>query len=96
MRLTRVRCVLDGHRVSEREALFTEMNATTSGRNWLMALWTAVDVGATLGSIGGAVAFILTQEALLVSLPVVLPLFALYASRQREGMKVQVTFSCSL
>lgn len=49
-----------------------------------------MDIGATLGSIGGAVAFILTQEALLVGLPVVLPLLALYASRRHEQLRLEV------
>jgi hypothetical protein len=80
-------------RCSATEISDSERAAFRSGRNWMLGLWTALDVGATLGSIGGAVAFILTQEALLVSLPVVLPLFALYASRRRESMKVEV--SCS-
>jgi len=57
---------------------------------WQERLWGAVDIGATLGSIGGAVAFILTQEALLVGLPVVLPLLALYASRRHEQLRLEV------
>lgn len=35
---------------------------------------------------GTAVAFVLTQEAMLAAAPVVLPLIALYASRQRERL----------
>jgi hypothetical protein len=56
---------------------------------WRERLWDALDVGATLGSIGGAVVFVLTQEALLVGLPVVLPLLALFASRRREALRLE-------
>ena len=59
--------------------------------DWKQGLWTAVDLTATLGSIGGAVAFVLTQEAMLVGLPVVLPLLALYASRKREKAILEVS-----
>lgn len=48
--------------------------------------WTAVDASAWLGTVGAAVAFVLTQEAMLAAAPVVLPLLALYASRQRERL----------
>ena len=60
------------------------------GRDWQQGLWTAVDLTATLGSVGGAIAFVLTQEAILVGLPVVLPLLALYASRKREKAVLEV------
>ena len=65
------------------------------GKDWRQGLWTAVDLTATLGSIGGAVAFVLTQEAMLVGLPVVLPLLALYASRKREKAVLEVCYWCS-
>lgn len=45
-----------------------------------------MDTSAWLGTVGSAVAFILTQEAMLAAAPVVLPLLALYASRQRERL----------
>ncbi|GAB4815945.1 hypothetical protein N2152v2_002991 [Parachlorella kessleri] len=48
--------------------------------------WGAVDKGAWLGAIGTAAAFIITQEAILASAPVALPLLALYASKQRERL----------
>ena len=60
------------------------------GSGWQQQLWGAVDVGATLGAVGGAVAFVLTQEALLVGLPVVLPLLALYASRRHAQLRLEV------
>lgn len=60
------------------------------GTDWKLLLWGTLDVTATLGSVGGAVAFLLTQEALLIGLPLVLPLLALYASRRRESLKLQV------
>jgi hypothetical protein len=47
------------------------------------SFWATIDAGAWLGTVGSAVAFLLTQEALLVGAPIVLPLIALYASRQR-------------
>ena len=45
-----------------------------------------MDTSAWLGTVGTAVAFVLTQEAMLAAAPVVLPLIALYASRQRERL----------
>ena len=66
------------------------------GKDWRQGLWTAVDLTATLGSIGGAIAFVLTQEAMLVGLPVVLPLLALYASRKREKAVLEVCSAVSL
>lgn len=61
------------------------------GKDWKQSLWTAVDLTASLGSVGGAIAFVLTQEAMLVGLPVVLPLLALYASRKREEIAREVS-----
>jgi len=75
------------------EARGVEGEDISRGWDWKFLLWSTLDVTATLGSIGGAVAFILTQEAMLVGLPVVLPLLALYASKRRESIKVQVPFS---
>lgn len=63
------------------------------GQDRKQVLWTAVDLTATLGSVGGAIAFVLTQEAMLVGLPVVLPLLALYASRKREKAVLEVCHS---
>ena len=75
-----------------RERLTSRVAAQTGqeGRDWKQSLWTAVDLTATLGSVGGAIAFVLTQEAILVGLPVVLPLLALYASRKREKAVLEV------
>lgn len=75
---------------SSSEARGAEGHDIGRGWDWKLLLWSTLDVTATLGSIGGAVAFILTQEAILVGLPVVLPLLALYASKRRESIKVQV------
>lgn len=47
------------------------------------SFWATVDAGAWLGAVGTAIAFLLTQEAMLVGGPIVLPLIALYASKQR-------------
>ncbi len=66
-----------------------EDSSSDEEAGWRERLWDALDVGATLGSIGGAVAFVLTQEALLVGLPVVLPLLALFASRRREALRLE-------
>ena len=71
-------------------SIASQQDASGRGGGWKLGLWTALDVTATLGSVGGAVAFILTQEALLVGLPIVLPLLALYASRQREAAALEV------
>ena len=55
-----------------------------------LGLWTAVDAAATLGSIAGALAFIITSEALLAGIPVLLPLVAWYAGRQKENLQIEV------
>ena len=74
----------------ERTTLRVAAQSEQNGRDWKQGLWTAVDLTATLGSVGGAIAFVLTQEAILVGLPVVLPLLALYASRKREKAVLEV------
>lgn len=53
------------------------------------SFWATVDTGAWLGTVGTAIAFVLTQEAMLVGGPIVLPLIALYASRQRGRLDSQ-------
>ena len=55
-----------------------------------LRLWTAVDAIATIGSIAGALAFLITSEALLAGIPVVLPLLAWYADRRKESLQVEV------
>lgn len=61
-----------------------------------LGLWGALDAAATIGSIVGALAFFITSETVLASVPVVLPLVAWYAGRQKEGLQVTVStaFSC--
>ncbi|PRW33600.1 hypothetical protein C2E21_7497 [Chlorella sorokiniana] len=59
--------------------------AEPPGSGW-RTFWTAVDASAWLGTVGASVAFVLTQEAMLAAAPIVLPLLALYASRQREQL----------
>jgi hypothetical protein len=71
----------------------TEAADVSSG--W-RTFWTAVDTSAWLGTVGTAVAFVLTQEAMLAAAPVVLPLLALYASRQRERLAVAAAQSAQL
>lgn len=56
-----------------------------------LGLWTAVDAAATVGSIVGALAFFITSEAVIASVPVILPLVAWYAGRQKEGLQVEVS-----
>ncbi len=55
-----------------------------------LGLWTAIDAAATLGSIAGALAFIITSEALLAGIPVLLPLVAWHAGRQKENLQIEV------
>lgn len=55
----------------------------------LIAFWSSVDVTAWLGTVGTTLAFLLTQEALLVAGPVLLPLLALYAGRQRDQLSAK-------
>ncbi|KAL0047178.1 hypothetical protein WJX82_008722 [Trebouxia sp. C0006] len=58
-----------------------------------LGLWTAIDAAATLGSVAGALAFIITSEALLVGIPVVLPLVAWYAGRQKENLQIEAAIA---
>jgi hypothetical protein len=53
------------------------------------SFWATIDAGAWLGTVGSAVAFLLTQEALLVGGPILLPIIALYASKQRGKLDSQ-------
>jgi len=64
----------------------------TTNSGWRY-FWSTVDAGAWVGTIGTAVAFLLTQEALLVGGPVLLPLIALYASRERSRLDIQAAQS---
>ena len=64
------------------------------------ALWTVLDAMATLGSIAGAAALLTTTQTLFVGFPLILPLVAWYAGRQKERLKVEVSsvhvvFSCT-
>jgi hypothetical protein len=52
--------------------------------------WNTVDVLSSLGAVGAGIAFVMTQEALLIGGPIVLPLVALYASRRREAALLEV------
>ena len=56
-----------------------------------LSLWTALDVGATIGSLGSALACILTAEAALAGVPIALLLVAWYAGRQKERLHVEVS-----
>lgn len=51
-------------------------------RTW----WTVVDAGAWMGALGTAAAFVATQEALLIVGPLILPLVALYASKEKSSI----------
>ena len=51
-------------------------------RTW----WTVVDAGAWMGALGTAAAFVVTQEALLIVGPLILPLVALYASKEKSSI----------
>ena len=53
------------------------------------SFWATVDAGAWLGTMGTAIAFLITQEAMLIGGPVILPLIALYASKQRGRLDSQ-------
>lgn len=51
--------------------------------------WTTLDVTAWLGTVGSALAYIITGEMMLTAAPVLLPILALYASRQRERLALR-------
>lgn len=54
----------------------------------------AIDVAATVGSVAGAVAFLITSEAVLAGIPILLPLVGWYAGRQKEGLQIEVCRIC--
>ena len=53
-------------------------------------LWDLLDIGASLGAVSAAIAFVFTAEVMLAGKPVVLPLVAMYASRQRQRLQAEV------
>ena len=53
-------------------------------------LWDLLDIGASLGAVSAAIAFVFTAEVMLAGMPVVLPLVAMYASRQRQRLQAEV------
>ena len=60
-----------------------------------LGLWTAIDVAATVGSVAGALAFLITSEAVLAGIPILLPLVGWYAGRQKEGLQLEVCRLCT-
>ncbi|KAI8101396.1 hypothetical protein M9435_001502 [Picochlorum sp. BPE23] len=62
-----------------------ELSTVPPGRGW-KAFWSTVDAGAWLGAVASAAAFVVTQEALLIAGPLVLPLIALYASKEKNSI----------
>ena len=50
-----------------------------------------LDATATIGSIIGALAFVITSEAMLAGIVAVLPLVAWYAGRQKEHLQIEVS-----
>lgn len=65
-----------------------ELSTVPPGRGW-KAFWSTVDAGAWLGAVASAAAFVVTQEALLIAGPLVLPLIALYASKEKNSIDVK-------
>lgn len=63
--------------------------AETKSLSRFRTLWTMVDAGAWLGAVGTACAFVATQEALLIAGPLILPLVALYASKERSTIEAK-------
>ena len=62
-----------------------ELSTVPPGAGW-KAFWSTVDAGAWLGAVASAAAFVVTQEALLIAGPLVLPLIALYASKEKSSI----------
>jgi len=78
----RLRCIITARSGPNREKITKPSSAWRS-------FWATIDAGAWLGTVGSAVAFLLTQEALLVGGPILLPIIALYASKQRGRLDSQ-------
>jgi len=64
--------------------------ADVPGTGWKV-FWSTVDVGAWMGALGGAAAFVVTQEVLFITGPLMLPLLALYASNERNRIDLKVS-----
>lgn len=72
-------------------ALPPDAGSDTGPNPGWQTFWTTLDVTAWLGTVGSALAFIITGEMMLTAAPVLLPILALYASRQRERLAIQAT-----
>lgn len=60
------------------------------GTGWKV-FWSTIDVGAWMGALSSAAAFVVTQEILFITGPLILPLLALYASNERNRIDVKVS-----
>eukprot|EP00873_Tetraselmis_striata_P023952 jgi/Tetstr1/444216/TSEL_032109.t1 len=59
--------------------------------SWAERALGLLNVGATLGSVGGAVAVLVTEQMLFLYFPVVLPVIGLLAAAQRERLRGQAS-----
>ena len=75
---------------SFKSTLCCQASSQLAKRNWQERAWSALNSGACLASVAGAVGFFLTSEALLLGLPVSLPLVALVAGKQQQKLRAEV------
>ena len=71
-------------------ALSSQQKEVAPSSGWY-TFWTAVDASAWIGTIGTAIAFLITQEFILAGAPVLLPILALFANRQRDKLDATYT-----
>ena len=69
---------------------------TTPDRQTRWSIWTAIDVAALLGAVGGALAALLgvVSPTYALVLPLVLPVVSLVAALQREDLTKEVSRVC--
>ena len=64
--------------------------ADVPGTGWKV-FWSTIDAGAWMGALSSAAAFVVTQEILFITGPLILPLLALYASNERNRIDVKMS-----
>ena len=82
-------------RSSSRHSLRCQASSALARRTWQERAWSALNSGACLASVAGAVGFFLTSEALLLGIPVALPLISLVASKQQQKLRAEVGWTAT-
>lgn len=82
----RAKHVIPKHRVRSDNGRTTATSVIEPSERWL-SFWSTIDATAWLGTVAAGVGLLVTQEAMLLALPLILPLVALYANRERGQLE---------